>query len=63
MNMSIEGALKNFNKVWSLFSHNGKQMEKGQVRKILRYAFNKGYKCTLDLSDSEIDSILNPPAK
>jgi len=58
MNASINGSLNNFEVAWKAFSHNGKPMTKKQVRKVLEYAKAKGYKTTAELTDAEVDNIL-----
>lgn len=59
MDASIQGALAQINRSWKAFTHKGKPMTKEQVTKVLVYANNKGYKSTSQLSDNEIDEVLN----
>ena len=59
MNADIIGALKQINKSYRAFEHKGKPMTKEQVRKVLKYGLNKGYKHTGQLSDEELDETLN----
>jgi hypothetical protein len=40
------------------FEHKGKEMKNYEVRKVLEYALAKGYKTTAELSDEEVDSVL-----
>lgn len=59
MNADVNGALAQINKSWKAFTHKGKPMTKNQVRNVLLYAKAMGYKGTNELSDSEIDNIIN----
>jgi hypothetical protein len=59
MHADIQGSLAQINKSWRAFIHKGKSMTKKQVTKVLIYANNKGYKSTEELSDNEIDQVLN----
>lgn len=54
MNASIEGSLKNLNKVYQFFEHNGKTFSKQEVKTILTYAKNKGYKTTGEIQDIDV---------
>ena len=64
MDADIQGCLVQINKVWRAFEHNGKPMTKSQVTKVLIYGFNKGYKSVSQLTDEEINRILETkPAK
>ena len=59
MQADIQGALAQIDKSWKAFTHKGIPMTKEQVTKVLIYANNKGYKSTSDLSDEEVDKIIN----
>lgn len=59
MNADVKGALNQINVSWKAFIHNGRPMTKLQVRAVLEYAIGKGYEHTGQISDSEIDAILN----
>jgi hypothetical protein len=59
MNASVNGALAQINKSWKAFTHRGKPMTKQQVKQVLAHAKNKGYENTGQLSDEEVDMILN----
>jgi len=59
MDASVQGALAQINRSWKAFTHKGKPMTKEQVTKVLVYANNKGYKSTSQISDNEIDEVLN----
>lgn len=59
MNADIKGALKQLNKSYKCFEHKGKRMTKEQVRKVLVYGLQKGYETTDELSDQEVDKIIN----
>ncbi len=59
MNADCKGALKQINKSWKAFQHNGKQMTKRQVKAVLTYAvYVKGYEHTGQLSKKEVDEII-----
>jgi hypothetical protein len=59
MNADIKGALKQLNKSYRAFEHKGKSMTKEQVKMVLEYGLNKGYKHTGQLTDEEVDIIIN----
>lgn len=59
MDASIKGALKLINRSYKAFEHKGKSMTKDEVKRILEYGLSKGYEFTSQLSDEEIDAILN----
>lgn len=59
MHADIQGALAQIDKSWKAFTHKGIPMTKEQVSKVLIYANNKGYKSTSELSDAEVDKIIN----
>lgn len=58
MHADIKGALEQLNTSYRAFEHKGKSMTKQQVKKVLEYALEKGYKSTAQLSDDEVDSVL-----
>lgn len=58
MHADIKGSLEQINKSYRCFEHKGKKMSKAQVIKILKYALDKGYKSTADLTDNEVDNLL-----
>ena len=58
MHADIKGALEQLNTSYRAFEHKGKSMTKQQVKKVLEYALEKGYKSTSQLSDDEVDFIL-----
>lgn len=60
MNADIKGALNQINTSYKAFVHNEKPMSKEQVKKVLEYGLAKGYKHTGQLTDEEIDAIINP---
>lgn len=60
MDADIKGSLAIINRSYRFFTHRGKQMTKEQVKRILEYGLNMGYKSTSELSDSEIDELLTP---
>lgn len=59
MHADIQGALQQINTSWRAFEHRGMPMNKDQVKKVLEYASNKGYKTTAELSDEEVDNVLS----
>lgn len=58
MNADCKGALAQINNSWKAFEHKGKSMSKTEVKAVLEYAVQKGYKHTGMLSDEEVDNIL-----
>ncbi len=60
MHADLKGALIQINKSWRAFKHRGKSMTKIQVKAVLEYGIRKGYKTTNELSDEEVDAIINP---
>lgn len=58
MNADIVGALERLDKSWRAFEHKGKPMTKDQVRRVLVYGIQKGYKDTGQLSDEEVDMVI-----
>ena len=58
MHADLKGALEQINRSYKAFEHRGQKMSKEQVRKVLKYGIDKGYKTTADLSDEEVDQIL-----
>ena len=59
MHADLQGALDQINRSYKAFEHRGKKMSKEQVRKVLVYGLKKGYKTTAELTDSEVDAVLN----
>ncbi len=59
MHADLKGALEQINKAYKAFEHKGQRMSKEQVRKVLVYGISKGYKTTAELSDDEVDKVLN----
>jgi hypothetical protein len=58
MNADIKGALEQINKSYRAFVHEGKTMTKPQVRAVLKYGIEKGYKHTGQLTDAEVNEVL-----
>lgn len=58
MHADIIGALEQLNKSYRAFEHKGKRMTKEEVKKVLLYAKEKGYKTTAELTDEEVDKVL-----
>lgn len=58
MHADLRGALQQINKSYRAFEHRGKPLTKSQVIKVLEYGINMGYKTTEEISDSEVDKIL-----
>jgi hypothetical protein len=63
MHADLKGALGQINKSYKSFEHKGKRMTKAQVKKVLNYGLSKGYKTTAELSDEEVDLIINHPVQ
>ena len=59
MHADLKGALEQINKSYKAFEHKGQKMSKDQVRKVLIYGIDKGYKSTSELTDKEVDEILS----
>ena len=59
MNADTKGALAQINTSWKAFTHKGQRMSKNEVKSVLEYAVSKGYKTTAELSDDEVDKIIN----
>jgi hypothetical protein len=59
MHADLKGALEQINRSYKAFEHRGQKMSKEQVRKVLKYGIDKGYKTTAELKDEEVDKILN----
>ena len=59
MNADVNGALEQINMSWKAFEHRGKQMTKIQVKAVLEYAKQVGYKTTDQIPDKDIDEIID----
>ena len=59
MHADIEGALAQINTSWKAFEHRGKQMSKIQVKAVLEYAKQVGFKTTDQIPDKDIDEIID----
>lgn len=59
MHADLKGALRAIKTSWKAFEHNGNPMTKDQVKIIIEYGINRGYKTTKDFKENEIDKILN----
>jgi hypothetical protein len=59
MNADVEGALAQINRSYKAFEHKGKPMTKAQVKAVLEYAKQVGYKSTNQLKDFEVDDIID----
>jgi ribulose bisphosphate carboxylase small subunit len=59
MHADLQGALDQINRSYKAFEHRGKKMSKEQVRRVLQYGLKRGYKTTAELTDSEVDAVLN----
>lgn len=59
MHADLLGALQQINRSYKCFEHKGQRMTKEQVINVLKYGISKGYKTTAELSDKEVDEILN----
>jgi len=58
MNADLKGALQQLNRSYKAFEHKGKRMTKQQVKAVLEYGIKQGYKHTGQLSDDEIDNVI-----
>jgi len=63
MDASIQGSLNQLDRCYRFFEHKGKSMTKKQVKSVLKYALNKGYKSTSELTDDEVDKVLKSISK
>jgi hypothetical protein len=63
MHADLRGALQQINKSYRAFEHRGKPLTKAQVIKVLEYGINMGYKTTEEISDSEVDKVLEMEEK
>jgi len=59
MKADIKGALNQLNKSYRCFEHKGMPMTKIQVKAVLEYGLKKGYSDTGQLTDSEVDEVIN----
>jgi ribulose bisphosphate carboxylase small subunit len=60
MHADLKGALEQINRSYRAFEHRGQKMSKEEVRKVLKYGIDKGYKTTAEFTDEEVDKILQP---
>lgn len=58
MYADLIGALEQLNRSYKAFEHRGQKMSKDQVRKVLKYGLEKGYKSTAEFKDEEVDTVL-----
>lgn len=67
MHADVKGCLNALkdgrNKFWRAFEHKGERMSREEVVSVLKYAESKGYETTKELSDSEVDEILQKMKK
>ena len=59
MHADVKGALAQIDRSWKAFNHRGKPMTKEQVVAVLKYADQVGYKTTAEISDREVDEIID----
>ncbi len=59
MNANIVGALENLETFWMAFEHKGQPMKKEDVRKVLIYGIQQGYEHTGQITDEDVDKIVN----
>lgn len=59
MHADIKGAYARIKSSWKNFEHRGRPMTFNQVKAVLEYAINKGYKTTAELTEEEVDKIVN----
>lgn len=60
MKADLAGALEQLKTSWKAFEYKGKPMTKDQVRRVFKYGLQKGYNNTGQLTDEEVDNIINP---
>jgi len=58
MHADLKGALAQINRSWRTFEHRDRPMTKSEVRKVLMYGLEKGYKTTAEFTDEEVDQVL-----
>jgi N-acyl-L-homoserine lactone synthetase len=59
MDADIKGCLNQIDRSWKAFEHNGKRMTKTQVKTILEYGLSKGYKSVSQITDEEVERLIN----
>ncbi len=59
MHADIKGALAQINKSYRVFTHKGRSMTKKEVKAVLEYGISKGYDSTKELSNEEIDNVID----
>lgn len=59
MHADCKGALDAIDTSYRSFMHRQSYMSKQQVKAVLEYAISKGYKHTGQLTDEEVDKIIN----
>lgn len=59
MNANVKGALAQINQSYKSFVHKGIPMTRNQVKAVLEYAIQVGYKTTNELNNSEVDEIID----
>lgn len=59
MDADIQGALNQLNRSWKCFEHNGKPMTKTQVKAVLEYGKQVGYKSVSQITEKEISEIID----
>jgi uncharacterized tellurite resistance protein B-like protein len=59
MDADIQGALNQIDRSWKCFEHNGLPMTKTQVKAVLEYGKQAGYETVSQITDTEVDMILN----
>ena len=58
MHADLKEALAQLNRSYKAIEHIGQKMTKEQVRKVLKYGIDKGYKTKAELKDDEVDKVL-----
>lgn len=59
MDADIRGCLLNFNIAWKSFYHKDTPMKREEVKAVLQYGLSKGYTLVSQLSDEEVDSVID----
>lgn len=59
MDADIQGALAQIDRSWKAFAYKNKPMTKPQVKAVLEYGNQVGYKLISEFKENEIDEIIN----
>lgn len=59
MDADIQGCLNQIDRSYKAFEHNKERMTKRQVKAVLEHGLSKGYEKVSQISDEEVDEIIN----